>query len=192
LKTGGIEKLVFLVESYSYLRTYKTKEEAIAWLREAIPPQMVNPLSMISYDLKQFDLLWEFNPTHAAGEDFFWVMRAAALLENPNDPHRQEVVNYYSRSGKGDNFIIGRFLMGLATEKDVLATATDTRKRCEVSHYIGLKALKEGRYQDASDWFRISVETGLMNVGEYRWSYDTLYNWYRTGKTLERIRSESL
>jgi hypothetical protein len=192
LKVGGLEKLVFLVESYKYLKAYKTRGEAINWLRAAIPPQMINPTSMISYDEGQFDLLWEFTPAHAYGESFFWLARTAASLGNLNDPHHQELINYYSGGGKGDNFIIGKFLMGLASEKDVLATATDTRKRCEVAYYIGLKAQKDGRYQDASDWFRISVETGLMNVGEYRWSYDALYRWYKRGETMERIAAEKL
>jgi hypothetical protein len=192
LKTDGIERLTFLVESYRYLKTYKTKGEAINWLRAAIPPQMINPSSMISYDEEQFDLLWEFNPVHAYGEDFFWLMRAAASLRTLNDPHQQDLVNYYSGSDKSYYFIIGKFLMGKTREQDVLAMATDAKKRCEVAYYIGLKAQKEGRYQDASDWFHISVETGLMNNGEYRWAYNTLYEWYKKGETLEQINAERL
>lgn len=62
--------------------------------------------------------------------------------------------------------------------------------RCEASYYLGLRAQSEGRLRDASDWYRISIESGLQNMGEYRWAYNQLYLWEGEGKSLERIAAE--
>lgn len=191
LKARGIEELVFLVRSYSYLKAFETNEDAAAWLRKIVPSRMVGPLSMISYDHSQYEILWDFNPVKGNGRDFFWLMRAAASLQSSVDAHRKELLDHYSGKGKGYYFTIGKFLMGLATKKDLLSMVNDPQKRCEVAYYIGLKEQAEGHYMDASDWYRISVETGLDHNGEYRWAYEALDNWYGRGKTLERIAAQS-
>jgi thioredoxin-like negative regulator of GroEL len=194
-KAGGLEKLVFLVESYKYLSAYQTKEEALTWLRSAVPPQMLNPSSMISYDQGQFELLWDLipDPVQGEGSDFVWLMRAAAAIRAPlEDQHYKKLLEYYSGDGDSYYFKIGKFLLGRAEEKDILELMTDGKKRCECAYYIGLKAQTEGRYHDASDWYRLAVETGLIKNGEYRWAYNALYKWYSEGKRLDLLAKQKV
>jgi len=104
----------------------------------------------------------------------------------------QALSDYCKKGGNGTYHMLTRFLTGLATEKEVLALATDPKKRCEIAYYIGLRAQGEGRYADASDWYRVSIETGLIQNGEYRWAHNTLSKWQSAGKSLARLADERL
>lgn len=226
LQWNGIGNLELLLHSYGYLKEYMGKPHAVAWLRSKIPPPMLNPLSMIAYREKQYELMWDLIPDPGTGKDadFVWLMRAAASLRlGPgNDPHRNDLLAHYPVKSEGvldaisDKFSgitsyfgggkdtgksngydgyydkVGRFLCGLMTEEEVLKLATEPNRRCEIAYYIGLRAQCEGRYADASDWYRVAVETGLIKMGEYRWAYDTLYKWYTEDKSLSRLESEGL
>jgi hypothetical protein len=74
---------------------------------------------------------------------------------------------------------IGRYLLGKASEAELLAEAIDQKKSNEIYYFIGLKAKTEGRYRDAADWFWLTMEMGTMNNGETRWALDPLYLWWR-------------
>jgi lipoprotein NlpI len=80
--------------------------------------------------------------------------------------------------------------VGLASEEELLAQAKSTQQRCENAYYLGLRAESEGRLEDASDWYRISVESGLTNMGEYRWAHNQLYIWAGKGMSLSRLAAE--
>jgi hypothetical protein len=114
-----------------------------------------------------------------------------------NDPHYAELSAYYQGKAPakvinpgGRYHALGRFLMGLSTEKEISTYAKDAKSRCEIAYYIGLKAQGEYRYADACDWYRVCVETGLVNNGEYRWAFNTLAAWHAQGKSLARLAAE--
>ncbi len=217
LRYNGLGNVELLVYAYRCLEAWKGREEALAWLGSKIPPQMLNAASMIFYRDGESELLWDLipNPEQGSHADFVWLLRAAASARagSDKDPHREELLKYYgggsgndgvlarlwSRAGQlvadkagpkkpqGHYHQLGRFLVGLATEEEVLALATDPKKRCEIAYYVGLKAQGEKRFSDASDWYRVVIETGLDKNGEYRWAYDTLYKWSESGKCLSRL-----
>ncbi len=191
---SGLENLEYLVDAYRLLTSYKSKEAALAWLRSKVPPQMYNPLSMISYDTNEFDLLWDFDPGPGNQNevDWFWITRAAASMVKPiSAQQNQAILRYFSINSKGD-CAIGRYLVGMAKEQDVFSLMTDVRDRCEDAYYLGLKAWKERRYGDASDWFRVTLEIGRWQTPEYRWAYSILYNWFQSGKSLDQLAKERL
>jgi len=194
VRASGIENLVYLVNSYHELKEWKGRTAALQWLSGKLP-NFINPLSMIAYERRDsHELLWDCirNPVVGEGVDFVWLMRAAAFVQSAEkDPaHRDELLRYYQGHGDGDYDKVGQFLMGLATEKDVLQRAALPKRVCELSYYCGLKAQVEGRYEDASRWYRNCIETGLKNNGEYRWAYTALYRWYSSGKSLERLQKD--
>lgn len=194
LRGNGLENLVYIVDSYGSLKEWKGKDAALGWLARSIPPQMMNPSSIFFYREKEYDLLWDFirNPEKGEHADCVWLMRAAASVRigAEKDPHRQTLVDHYRNDPRGHYDVIGRFLLGLATESEALSLASDPKKLCETAYYVGLKCQGEGRYEDASDWYRVAIETGRIQDGEYRWAYDTLYLWYLEGKSLARLAAE--
>ena len=197
LPSEGLPNLPYVLAGYRHLKDWKDKTTALAWIRTKIPMSLLGYASVLSFEDKQDDLLWDFieNPFSVSMPDFIWALRAAASARvgNVSDPHRTQLTAYYGEHREPLNpagqrwHIIGRFLSGLGTEEEVLALVTDDKSRCEVAYYLGLKAHGDGRYDDASDWYRISVETGLMKVGEYHWAFNSLYTWYEKGMTLPRL-----
>jgi tetratricopeptide (TPR) repeat protein len=195
LHWGGIGDLTFRIDGYKYLKALKGPGPALEWVRTAIPPSLYNPTTMMAYMADEYNLLWDLvdKPRPGHDEDFAWTMRAAASVKlGPGkDPHRAELVKYCREHPKGYWETISRYLVGLASEEELLAQAKSTQQRCENAYYLGLRAQSEGRLEDASDWYRISVESGLTNMGEYRWAHNQLYLWEGKGMSLSRLAAES-
>jgi len=200
--TGTLAGIMLLTEAYDYLKAWQGKEKALEWLRTAVPPDMPLALDAVAMAAggvagtgeKRYELLWAFIPLKPQhfGADFIWLLRAAvaARLGLSTDPHRDELLKYFGRPAVGPYHQIGRYLLGMISEAEVLSLATDGKKRCEVAYYLGVRAQAEGRYEDASDWYRVSIETGLNNNGEYVWAFETLAIWNGKGKSLAQLAAE--
>ena len=189
---GAVE---FNVIAYQNLLEVKGQPAALAWLRSRIPPDSLNRASMVIFEVGRHELLWDLIERPDGNmADFVWLMRASAAVRVGvgNDPNRARLFEYYNRSLPGHYHVIGRFLLGLATEREVLDQATDASRRCEIAYFIGVRAQADGRYEDASDWYRVAVETGQSRYVEYRWAFYTLYKWLDPYKSLSRLAAERL
>jgi tetratricopeptide (TPR) repeat protein len=191
LRSAGMEDMHLRVEAYHFLKLAQGQSKALQWIGNVVPTPGRNPLSMFAFTNNEFELLWDLPnlPESQDHPEFVWLMRAAASAKigSDKDPHHDDLVRYYKNASQGPYDVIGRYLIGLATEEQILALAIDPKKRCEIAYYIGLRAQGEGRTEDASDWYRVSIETGLTNNGEYRWAYTTLNQWNTQGKPLSQI-----
>lgn len=196
LHSQGLGQIEIFIQAYRHLKDWRGKEVALDWLRKNVPVPMHNPSSLVIFSLGEYGLLWDLieNPEQGSHQDAVWLMRAAASAKmGPGkDPHRDALLKHYGSPGGSHYHALGRFLLGLQTEGEVLSLATDVQKRCEIAFYAGLRAQTEGRYVDASDWYRVTVETGQERNGEYRWALDTLYRWAGEGKSLSRLAAEKL
>lgn len=195
LHLEGYENLVLVIDGYTYLKRWKGRPVALKWLRNKVPSRMLNGGSVVIYQQEELDLLWDLYPDPVQGQhsDSVWLLRAASSIRlGPHDPHREALLNHYAKPGKGRYNAIGRYLMGFTTEEEVLSLATDPKKRCETAYFVGLRAVGERRYNDASDWFRVTMETGQYENGEYQWAYGTLQKWQTEEKSLSRIAADHL
>ncbi len=75
-------------------------------------------------------------------------------------------------------------------EERLVALATSPKRRVEYSYYIGIKAVSEGRYREASDWLRVTVETRQTRDGEFLWAKELLDAWQNTGRSLPEAAKE--
>ncbi|HEV8196602.1 MAG TPA: hypothetical protein VGP87_08175, partial [Gemmatimonadales bacterium] len=183
-----LEGIMHATRAYGYLKRWRGPKEALRWIRGAVPPELRQPASMLFYREDEGGLLWDM--IGEAGSDnngrFVWLMRAAAAVAAglPTDPHRAQLMAYYDKAGKNPYFIMGRYLLGLASEAQMLALATTPDHRCEVAYYLGARAKAEGRYEDATEWFLVAVATGQTMEGEYTWATDELSKWAATKQSL--------
>jgi len=196
LRWQGMGELEFVLAAYQHLKAWRGRAAALEWLRQRVPPPMLNPSSMMIFAAREFDLLWDLieQPEQGSHADYVWLLRAAASarLGPGKDPHQNDLLAYFRGRGERHYHVIGRYLLGLATDSEVLTLATDARKRCESAYYLGWRAQTEGRYEDASDWYRVTIEVGEEKFFEYRWAYQTLYRWEGEGKGLARLAAERL
>ncbi len=179
---------------YGLMRKYRGAEDSLRWISERFPAELRRRAGQLEYfSYGTYNLLWELSPEYSPGveRDFHWLLKAASVLVDPDIArvHKPGVEDYY-RTAKGASYYheTGRYLAGLIPEAQVVGLMDTPKKRCELAYYLGLKAEAEGRYEEASDWYRISMETRMTNNGEWDWSLDQLAEWYRTGHSLSYIR----
>ncbi len=204
---GSVESLEIPLSAYGYLKTIKGPDQSLRWLRERLPPGLQAQATLLIYRDKGYDLFWDLidQPDQTDNANWIWLMRAAAFRAAPNlSEERVAALNAYYQSWsrriyfgaygvvnaqEARYFTIGRYLLGLEKESTVISLATAPDARCEVAFYVGLKAQSEGRFTDASDWFRIAVETEQSREGEYVWAKDQLYHWMESGRSLTLLQS---
>lgn len=186
----------FFLYAYSHHKAWEGKEEALTILHQHIPVSQFGPASNVMYDSGQYDLLWDFSDQidlKVLG-DYVWVLRAATQAEPgmPSKERRQALLSYYSQHPSGHYNTLGRYLMGLATEEEVLREATSSSTIASTSYYLGVKAKSEGRYVDASDWFRFGAEKGSSQEPEHKWCFDALMRWRQLKHNLDYIAAAQL
>jgi len=173
------------MQAYTSLREWRGDSVAVFWLRQ-LTRGLDGPTAMILYQDNAFEELWSLEPPGRQYSTFTWLMRAAAAANKPSlgRRHRDELLAYYRRPIRDDYHTMGRHLVGLASESELLALATTPERRCEIAYYLGVRARAEGRPYDAADWFEVSLETRQMREGELIWSAQQLSAWANQGKTL--------
>jgi tetratricopeptide (TPR) repeat protein len=194
LFVGGVDGLVDMLRSYGFLESAKSHADAVTWLRSRVPPQLREALSQVAVMDGNDVLLWEVVPTpdpsrHDDHADSVWLFRAFSVARGASEAHREEVKRHYAGPPGGRYDVLGRYILGLAKESDVLALAPKAHDACEVAYWLGFGAQTAGHIEEASGWYRVSVETGLSQVWEYRQAYNQLSGWWDAGKALSLIEA---
>jgi hypothetical protein len=115
-------------------------------------------------------------------------LRATASAQMKDDPNRQELLEHYSAMPDGYQRTLGVYLIGTASESDLLRYASE-KSRCAIAYYIGMKNAAEGNLERACEWYRASVETGQSSI-EFGMAANALQGWANGQKSLERIAAE--
>lgn len=184
IQPGASAHETSLIDAYQYLKAYKGKEEASRWLQTLIPPNRRNPLSVKFLYTNNRELLWELiqEPDPKDHPDDVWFFRAVAFaLDGSKDGHRQEVLQYFRQPKQDTRHRMGQYLVGLIDEKELVSLATNASERCSISYCIAAKAQGEGRYLEASDYYRVAIETGVRQTDTWHLSYRTLTDWPNLG-----------
>jgi hypothetical protein len=169
------------IDSYTYLKEWKGEKEAIQWVKKMIPPQKLNSLGFKALYKGEYNLLWDVieDPYFKDYPHFVWLFRAASSAKRgmKQDSHYQEVYNHFAKAGRDGYYIMGRYLIGLSPESEMLNVAKNPKRRGDVCYYLGLKAESEGRIKDASEWYRIAVETEQAQTHGAILSQATISGW---------------
>lgn len=209
LHAQGLFDVYLATHAYGYLRKTVPEAQAVDWLRQRIPPGIWPAASMIFYDSESADdLLWDFledpekiadSSGEASDSDSIWLYRAATYVKEgrPADERGKRLLEHYASATTRPSAFsyyhdIGRYLMGYIGEQEIVALITNDKRRCEIPYYLGLLAASEGRFEDATAWFRVSIETGRYNEGEYRWAYTELSGWSSQGKNLRLFTKDDI
>jgi hypothetical protein len=158
----GDERVDLLITQYEYMKNWKGRETAANWLKGQFPAGGLNPLSMKALYTKNDDLLWDVIVVPEQGDhpEWVWLFRAcaSALRGTDADPHRAELLAYYSKGNPDPYHVMGRYLVGLASEADMFALLANPERISEVAYYLGARAQGERRFRDACNWYRVAAE----------------------------------
>ena len=167
-----------LWSQYVFKKQSDNSENSLRFLLDQVPKTKRNSLSIEIFAAQEDDLLWHFieTPEDGGQPEYVWLLRAAAYLRSEKkDPARARALqHYYAHEGYTHYFTIGRHLMGFISEQQAFAIATGGKERCELAFFLGLKAEHENRWKDASNWYRVVMETDLADNAEYKWALKKL------------------
>jgi len=197
LRYEGQGGFVYKLHAYRALKEWKGKKEALAWLKSQYSEGKRNSLSTIVYYYQEHDLLWDFitNPEKGSHPYGVWYIRAAAqaMGSQKDEARNRQLLNYYDNPEHNSFYDdLGRLALGLESDETLLNTPYSAKRLGEVSYYKGVYEYSQGRYQEAADWFRTTVETRATTNGEYRWAYGSLYTWISKDTELRRQIEASL
>ncbi len=192
LSAPGMENLEFLMRSFAYLDHASGHAQAVSWLKSRVPPQVLEPLCIFAFRDSQDELLWEMVPTPAPSRkddaaETIWLYRTAALVRGSTESHRAEVLAHYQGPAGGSGDVQARYLLGMVDEKAMFNVAKAPRDACETAFWLGYKAQVERRFSEASQWYRVADESGLVQAPEYRLAHDKLYGWYSQDEALSLL-----
>lgn len=195
-----------LLGAYSCMRESKGSEAAFAWLQKEIPAQKVSGLCFLVFQAGEDQLLWDLapHPEKFPNPEWIWLTRAAAAARSENVPEswKKQLMDYYS--GKAEilssyqkrnheyQYREGQFLMGVISEQDLLSAAKNSEQLCDIAYFIGLKHHAAGDYENASDWYRLAVETRQRKEYEYMIAFDTLETWSNVGHSLRILAQDKV
>jgi hypothetical protein len=185
---AGVERLVTL---YGYAKSARGKEAAAQWLNQRLPAGSRNSISPKAVYLKQYEILWDVIGTPDPNDhpEWVWLLRAVAFALAPQDgSHRAELEAYYSRPSEERYHVMGRYVLGLASEDEMLALASKGAPRSEIAYYAGVRAQHEGRYRDACEWYRVAAESGEV-TGPRTLALHALGEWEAMGQGLWRLEA---
>ena len=176
------------VEFYRYIVAVRGPVAGRAWLAARWSPLEARRQALSIYRNGLYDLLWNLDvaPDEGAEGSYYWLLRALAWLQDPkrNPARRAQLMAFYRRPDARFYHLAGRCLLHMEPPEALLTAATTPHRRAEVSYYLGIKALSERRYRDASDWLRVTVETNSVRDWEILWAKDLLTRWTGAGREL--------
>jgi hypothetical protein len=198
-----MENLEKSVSIYKVLKKWKGERESLEYLHKTVSPQMRGPLTMVLFKEGLFELiLIDLKDPKAYPQpyrEFCWLQRLIAWLaldKNPADLEKEFVSHYekglWKKLTQKNSFdyyhTIGRYLLGMVSQEELLGCVETPKQRCEFTYYIGLSERLKSNFPDAANWYQICRETLLQNNGEFHWASDELFWWAHMG-TKNRHRS---
>jgi hypothetical protein len=182
--------------AYRYLKAWKGEDAAVEWVRATVAPPMRFKALEATLDEGLLDLFWKIEdpPEGPHGADNVKLLRAVAFALSPSkaEGRRGALVTYFQSRKGSPQSEYGLFLLGATPEAEFLRLAADPARRGPVAYYIGLKAIGTERYEDASDWLLIAIQTSTPNTKEYSSAKSILFRWAKDGSNFERMKEEPL
>lgn len=196
-------EMIGTVYHYQYLKAWKGRQEALAWLRERKPDSWSQSWSVRAgialFAQDEYRLLWELFPEldRQSGHPSLWLYRTASLSLVPSLKQRYDtqVRDHYRTMGEVTHpyDLMARIMLDMTPFAPLQRLMADEKKRrCEAAYFLGVRALANNNLARANDWFRVSMETQLKNNAEYHWSKEILRHWWGKGKTLDQLKREDV
>jgi hypothetical protein len=190
LSPPGTQISTELLTAYGYRKNANGAAAASEWLKKKIPPGLMNRVALEALNAKHDDLLWSaIHPEPGNQPHIVWITRAAAYaLRGATDAQRAQLLAYFRTTDPEPFHKVGRFLLGIATEADVLQTIQSAPDLSLAAYFLGAKAQGEKRFADACEWYRVAIETKEETVGLSLASW-ALSEWVQTARGISKLES---
>ena len=186
-------KAAILIWSYDELAKTDGEAAAAQWLRKTM--RNAHQLALIAFQFQRYDILWLplEDPARPTKADEMQVMRAASLIyiREADSPRREELVRYFEARPANVWRSMGLFLLGKLTPEQLDQQTRGTNlSMASRGWLLGMRAAEQGRYEEASDWFEIAVESDQNREPPNAWAYETMGRWMSKGQPLAELERD--
>jgi hypothetical protein len=185
----AIKKLVACGVFLSELQGDDAASGFIADHTAGSPDLVPGLLGIFAFAEDRPEMIWACEPKGAVDNSCQWLLRAAASLHpGPVTAKYADALRaHYAAPGTEHYYVLGRYLLGMASESDALALRVTSHAAGEVYFYIGYRAQAEHRYADAARWYERCIATGESRNAEYSWAVAQLSTWGLSEQSLATL-----
>ena len=195
LNAAPSEQIVYRIWAYDVLKKTDGEEKALTWLRTAIPPSDTNYLDLFQF--QRYDLLWTLFPENPnrpkTKNDQLALLRTVSLLclgaGQEQEQRRAQLIAYFEGRPREDFVPFGLYLLGRIDRDELFKHVKDLSNLATLGWILGVKEAAAGRYEEASGWLQVAVETGLNTLPPQAWSYELLRRWYDQKAPLKKVQA---
>lgn len=185
MQSPGLGGMEMSLVAYLSLKRLEEPGRAVAWLGERVPRNDANRIAQLAHRRGAPELLWSdiVDPTGAHAPQL-WLYRAADARLAQTTGHQPALRKQFAAPRNDFHDALARHLLGIGSESDVFRQAQTPQQHYAMAYFLGLKAESDGRLDDAVDWYRAVMETGIFTSdadtpddAKGRGKYKTL-QWY--------------
>ena len=192
-RSGGLELIKARSFAYRYLKRTPGAQDPVEWLRENIPIGLREVGAQQFFQDREYDLLWDVVEVPGAElSSLTWLLRAGgSVIKPPTEPRQKALSARFSQARPGDlHHLLGRLLLGLEKDETIDRAASDPQGRSDACAVLAIRALARDQYEEASDWFQLSVLFSERNSELSNLSYAQLGRWYAETEPLSVLAVE--
>jgi len=183
-----------LIWAYDELVKSEGETAAADWLRRT----MRNPhqLALIALQFERYEILWEplEDPAMTRKTDEMAALRSGSVIymhEPVGSPRRDELLRYWESRPSSTWKSMGLYLLGKLTPAEFdQQTRGGDLSLASRGWVMGLRAAEQGRYEEASDWFEIAIESDENHQPPNAWAYGIISRWMASGKPFAELERE--
>jgi tetratricopeptide (TPR) repeat protein len=174
--------------TYDLIKEKSGPDEALAWVRKAVPDRSHN-FALTLYQMRRYDLLLGLfaNGEASTNPTLVRMIKAAAHLHlrETSGPRWDGLVAEIMKDPADDFFARGgRYLVGKIDEAKVFETFPHDGDPASIGWIQGVKAASENRFADADAWFQVALESGLQQQPPHAWSWVIENEWRQAERSL--------
>ncbi|HET9226754.1 MAG TPA: hypothetical protein VFR31_08805 [Thermoanaerobaculia bacterium] len=176
------------VATYDLILEKAGSEEAIAWVRKAIPERSHN-FALTLYQERRYDLLLGLFANGEEGEsaNIVRLVKVAAHyhLRETEGPRWEGLVAAVN-TGPADEFFVRstRILLARIGNATGLLTPIADADRASIGWIMGVRAAHDGQFEDADAWFQVALESARNDQPPHAWSWVIENEWLQSERSL--------
>jgi hypothetical protein len=135
------------------------------------------------------DPLWQMaDPTDPELLRTMWLLRVSGAMQSGKiSPEQRERASKWFAAHTDGAPPYGLYLLGTVDEKTLAASARSLDDTADCAFFMGVRAQFEARHVDASDLFRVAVETGRNKVFGHQVAINELLRYHDAGTLLSSL-----
>lgn len=184
------------VATYDLILQKAGPEEAIAWVRKAIPERSHN-FALTLYQERRYDLLLGLFANGEEGEsaNIVRLVKLAAHyhLRETQGPRWEGLVAAVKNDPADDFFArSNRLLLAPAGDPAGLLAPIADSDRASIGWIMGVRAARDGSFEDADGWFQVALESARKDQPPHAWSWVIESEWLHAENSLDRLAKEGI